>query len=120
MLRARRPASAAAAGAPATADLARAFAGTFVLTLSNPMTILSFVAVFASLAGDLEGLGPRQQAVMVAGVFAGSAAWWLALSATVARLRHRLPDRVLVTIRRASGVLVAGFGLFQLWSVVAR
>jgi threonine/homoserine/homoserine lactone efflux protein len=120
LLRAQRPASAAAAGAPGTADLARAFAGTFALTLSNPMTILSFLAVFASLAGDLKALGPQAQAVMVAGVFAGSAAWWLALSATVARLRHRLPDRVLVAIRRASGVLVAGFGLFQLGSVVAR
>ena len=56
------------------------FAGTFALTLSNPMTILSFIAIFAALAGQ----GPiGSPALMVLGVLLGSAAWWFVLSGGV-------------------------------------
>jgi len=92
----------------------RAFATTFVLTLSNPMTIVSFVAVFASLAGAVGTPVPGAPVLMVAGVFVGSAAWWLMLTAVVASARRRLSERVLATVRAASGVLIAGFGVWQL------
>ena len=62
------------------------FAGTFVLTLSNPATILSFIAIFGALAG--QGL-PGSPWTMVAGVLAGSALWWLLQSAAVGSLRSR-------------------------------
>jgi threonine/homoserine/homoserine lactone efflux protein len=108
---------AAAARAPGVAG---AFAGTFLLTLSNPMTILSFVAVFASLSSGLSTLSASAQATMVGGVLVGSAAWWLMLTAVVARLRRRLGDGALAWIRRGSGALVAGFGVYQLGSALAR
>ena len=118
---ARRPPAgrppAQGAGEP-TAGALRAFATTFALTLSNPMTILSFIAVFASLASGLQGLTPVAQAVMVLAVFLGSAMWWLLLSAGVSMLRHRLPDAALAAIRLVSGVLVAAFGAWQLGSVL--
>src|SRR5215469_7896223 len=66
-----------------------AFAGTVLLTLSNPLTILSFVAVFAGL-GLGTGAGYGAASLMVAGVFMGSALWWVLLSGGMALLRRRL------------------------------
>ena len=92
-----------------------AFGGTFLLTMSNPATILSFIAVFSSLAGGMTTASP---AWMIAGVFIGSAAWWLVLVGLVGRLRERLRPRHLRWIRRGSAVLLAGFAAWQLASLV--
>jgi threonine/homoserine/homoserine lactone efflux protein len=99
-----------AAAAPGGAQLLASFLGTFVLTLSNPATILSFLAVFASLAGDRQVQAPG---LMVAGVWLGSAAWWLLLTALVGRIGHRLDNRWRLRIQRGSSWLLAGFALWQ-------
>ncbi len=88
-----------------------AFGGTFLLTMSNPATILSFIAVFSSLAAGMATLSP---AWMIAGVFVGSAAWWLVLVGLVGRMRERLQPRHLRWIRRGSALLLAGFAAYQL------
>lgn len=88
-----------------------AFGGTFLLTMSNPMTILSFIAVFSSLAGGMAAASP---AWMIAGVFIGSAAWWFVLVGMVAQLRERLRAAHLRWIRRGSALLLAGFAGWQL------
>jgi threonine/homoserine/homoserine lactone efflux protein len=90
------------------AGLASAYATTFLLTLANPATILSFAAVMAGL-GAMSASG--QTAALVAGVFVGSALWWLALSTAVSVVRHRLPETVLVWINRASGGAIMIFGI---------
>ena len=92
------------------------FAGTFVLTLSNPATIFSFIAVFGALAG--RG-APASPALMVLGVLLGSAAWWLVLSAVVSRLRSRFDARVQRWVNRASAALLAAFALWQWGSLIA-
>ncbi|WP_161968987.1 LysE family transporter, partial [Aquitalea magnusonii] len=60
-------------------------ASALLLTLSNPMTILSFLAVFASLSGHAQP-GMAEALLMVAGVFAGSALWWCVLAFGAGRL----------------------------------
>ena len=94
----------------------QAFGGTFLLTMSNPATILSFIAVFSSLAA---GMATASPAWMIAGVFIGSAAWWLLLVGLVGRLRERLRAAHLRWIRRGSAVLLAGFAAYQLSSLMA-
>lgn len=89
-----------------------AFGGTFLLTMSNPATILSFIAVFSSLAAGMTAT--VSPAWMIAGVFLGSAAWWFALVGMVGRLRERLQARHLRWIRRGSALLLAGFAAYQL------
>ncbi|MGM9481571.1 LysE family translocator [Roseateles sp. NT4] len=91
-----------------------AFGGTFLLTMSNPATILSFIAVFSSLA---TGMGAVSPGWMIAGVFVGSAAWWLVLVGMVGRLRERLQMVHLRWIRRGSALLLAGFAAYQLASL---
>jgi threonine/homoserine/homoserine lactone efflux protein len=97
-------------GAEST-GLPAAYATTFLLTLTNPATILSFAAVMAGL-GAMSASG--QTVVLVAGVFVGSALWWLALSTAVSLIRHRLPPTVLVWINRASGAAIMAFGILAL------
>lgn len=107
----RQPPAAQAAALPSQRELLRCFAGTFVLTLSNPLTILSFIAVFGALAGQAgAGLAALP---LVAGVFLGSALWWLALSLGVARVRERFGVLWRQRVARGSALVLAGFALWQ-------
>ena len=112
----RSPPAHRAAQVGAARSLARSFAGTFLLTLSNRSTILSFIAVFGTLGARLAVPAPW---TMVAGVLLGSALWWLALSATVGRLRARFDTRAMSWVNRASALLLAGFALWQ-WTALLR
>jgi threonine/homoserine/homoserine lactone efflux protein len=108
---ARAPVAEQAAQAPGGADLLRCFAGTFVLTLSNPATILSFIAVFGAMAAQLQAASP---ALMIAGVLLGSALWWLMLSSVVGRLRERFDARWRRRVNLLSAAVLAGFAAWQL------
>jgi threonine/homoserine/homoserine lactone efflux protein len=90
-----------------------AFTATFGLTLANPATILSFVAIFAGLG--IAGAGSwREATILVAGVFLGSALWWLMLSGVVTALRSRVDLRALRWINRVSGLVLLAFGIAAL------
>jgi len=93
-----------------------AYASTFFLTLTNPMTILSFAAIFAGLGVADAGRSYASAGVLVLGVFTGSALWWLVLSGGVGLLRSRFNAEMLRWVNRMSGVIIAGFGLFALLS----
>jgi len=96
-----------------------AFLSTFVLTIANPMTILSFAAVFAG-AGLSSASGQRyvDTGLLVAGVFAGSAAWWLFLSAVAGKLRRHVGPAAMRAINTASGVVLTGYGLYVLAGLI--
>ena len=109
-----RPAEQAARVNAQPGKLFGAYFSTFLLTLSNPMTILSFAAVFSGM-----GLGASHgtyldAALLVGGVFLGSAAWWLLLSTGVSLLRSRINGSVLVWVNRAAGVVLVVFGILAL------
>ena len=103
--------------ADARRGLVGAYASTVALTLTNPATIISFLGVFAGL-GIGAGSGWPGALLIVAGVFVGSAAWWLGLTFALGALRHRLSPGVLRAINIGSGLLIAGFGLVALGSLV--
>jgi len=93
------------------------FAGTFVLTLSNPATIFSFVAIFGAMAARAASASP---ALMVAGVLLGSALWWLFLSSVVGRLRERFDARWRRRVNLVSAAVLAGFALWQWLSLLSE
>jgi threonine/homoserine/homoserine lactone efflux protein len=104
-----------AAQASAGRGLAGSYLSTLVLTLTNPMTIISFAGIFAAL-GVAETGGSLAAAVwLVAGVFAGSAAWWLLLSGGVGLMRDRIATGALLWVNRASGVVLVAFGAVAVW-----
>ncbi|BBK33779.1 lysine transporter LysE [Allostella humosa] len=105
-------------GAARPAGLVLAWATTFLLTVTNPATILSFAAAFAGL-GLAEWAGDGVAAmVLVLGVFLGSAAWWLGLSLMVGRLRDRVTPAGLAWINRIGGGMLVAFGLAALYAAV--
>ncbi len=114
-------AKAPAAGGPAgnNGRLAGAFASCFLLTLTNPTTILSFLAIFAGLGLAEWVRDYTAAAVLVAGVLLGSALWWLFLSGAVSLVRARLSAAVLVWINRFSAAVMLLFGLLALAAVFA-
>jgi threonine/homoserine/homoserine lactone efflux protein len=98
-------------------DFFAAWLSLFGLTLTNPMTILSFAALFVGLGvtgGDAFGA-----ALLTAGVWTGSALWWAILTAMVARLRTRVTPRVLRWVNVISGAVIAGFAIVALASAIA-
>jgi threonine/homoserine/homoserine lactone efflux protein len=94
-----------------------AYGSTFFLTLTNPVTILSFAAIFAGLGITETGGDYLSAATLILGVFAGSALWWLLLSGGVSLFRAKFTPRALVWVNRISGLVVLGFGMTALWSV---
>lgn len=92
----------------------RAYTSTLLLTLTNPLTILSFAAIFAGL-----GVGSARKSIfsaiaVVLGVFSGSAFWWLTLTSGINLLRKRFTPQWLLWINRISGVIITIFGVISL------
>ncbi len=93
-----------------------ALATTYLLTLTNPATILSFIAVFAGLGLGTTNPSISDAVILVLGITLGSAIWWLVLSFGVAyMLRHRLSPSLMQWINRASGLIILTFGIFALF-----
>lgn len=103
------PPPTAATVAERRSGLRTAYLSILGLTLTNPLTILSFVALFAGLR--IPDRAPIDASLLTLGVFAGSAGWWLVLTTAVALLRARLTPRVLGGVTTASGLLIGLFGL---------
>ena len=91
----------------------RMFTSAFALTLTNPMTIMAFAAIFAS-AGLVAQPGITTALVATAGVATGSFGWWLFLVTVVWSARHALSANFIDTVNRASGIVLMGFGILAL------
>ena len=86
------------------------FVSTFLLTLTNPTTVLSFLAVLAVL-----GLSERRAAwltlILVGGIFIGAMVWWLILIGVTNKLRDKFDDNALFWMNRIGGIAIGMFGL---------
>jgi threonine/homoserine/homoserine lactone efflux protein len=89
-----------------------AFASAFALTITNPITILAFAAIFAKVGLDQDATF-GSIALLVAGVFAGSALWWLGLTVGVSQVRRRAHHTTLWWLNHVSGAILvlSGAGL---------
>ena len=102
------------AAAAESHGLLSAYGTTLALTLTNPMTILAFVAIFAGAGLATTGGGSIAALLLVAGVFCGSAAWWLLLSFGVSLLRGFVTAPVLRWINRIAGGVIVAFGVIAI------
>ena len=106
-----RPATSAAI-ADDRPGLPAAFLSIYALTMTNPMTILSFAGIFAGLG--LAGQGGAEAVLLTIGVFVGSSLWWILLTAIVGRVRDRVTPRAFRWINRISGISLLAFGIFAI------
>jgi putative LysE/RhtB family amino acid efflux pump len=81
------------------------------------MTIMSFAAVFAGL-GIAAAPSYFAAATLVAGVFAGSALWWLLVSSVAGQARRHISHARLDTISRCCGLVIAAFGCYAIADAV--
>jgi threonine/homoserine/homoserine lactone efflux protein len=86
------------------------FSSTLLLTLTNPTTVLSFLAVLAAL-----GMAGHRlwwlTFLLVAGIFLGSMLWWVTLVLMVNWFRDRFDQRAMRTLNRIAGLAIGGFGI---------
>lgn len=101
------------------AKLLGAYSSTLVLTLTNPMTILSFIGIFAGLGISTEK-DVTSTLLLVLGVFLGSAAWWVGITSLIARIRDRLETQHLRWINIGSGLIIVAFGFLALVSLLTQ
>lgn len=94
------------------------FSKTLALTLANPVTILSFMAVFAGVPG-LVRLEPIHFPVLVGGVLVGAAGWWLSLVMVLGSIRHMISRQTLIWLNRIAGSVLIAFGVYTLAHVTA-
>ncbi len=94
------------------------YLSTLLLTLSNPMTIFMFAAIFGGMSAQSGAVYRYNAFLLVLGVFFGSALWWLTLSAAVSLMRKKVEKKMMVWINRVAGVLITGFGLFILVKIM--
>lgn len=88
------------------------YLSTLALTLTNPMTILSFIAVFAALGVAHTANVYVSGTFTVLGVFLGSTLWWLSLTLFVTLARRKLNLRVIQYIGRFSNLVILAFGIY--------
>ena len=87
------------------------------LTLTNPMTILSFGALFAGLGVTSGATGDA--ALVVLGVLLGSTTWWVVLTTVVGALRSRVTPTWIHRINLGSGVVIGAFAIVAIASALA-
>ncbi|PIE83841.1 MAG: hypothetical protein CSA07_04925 [Bacteroidia bacterium] len=92
-----------------------------MLTLTNPLSILLFLTLFALLSAAPTPGHADEVVVLLAGVHAGAIGWWFLLSGTVSHFRKRIRLRQIVVFNRVGGVVIMVLGLvLTIASVVAR
>jgi putative LysE/RhtB family amino acid efflux pump len=79
------------------------------LTATNPATILSFAALFASIRAGTDG--PGGATLVVLGVFTGSVGWWAILTGVTAGLRTRLTPPIIRGLNVGSALVIGAFGV---------
>ncbi len=86
----------------------------FLLTLTNPMTILCFIGVFSTIGAG--GNSVVELSTIVLGILFGSMTWWLVLGAIVLKVKHKLPEMWINKIRFLAAIILSGFGIFTIAS----
>jgi threonine/homoserine/homoserine lactone efflux protein len=99
--------------------LAGAYASALLLAISSPVTMLTIAAVFSGAGLPAPGGGTFAALVLAAGVFLGSASWWLALSMGVGWLSRHGGIPALRHANRVTGAALLGFGLYILLKLLA-
>lgn len=94
------------------------FASMFALAIANPLTILFFTIIIPAFGVVISGDSIISPAIFVAGVFLGEAVWWIFLCGTLGAVRSYLNSTHLHLINRLSGMIIAGFGVVMILSLI--
>jgi arginine exporter protein ArgO len=82
---------------------------TLFLMITNPTTILNFVAMFAGLGFDKTASFHSTAFIFVFGVFLGAIFWWLLLSFSISIFRNKITP-YLKSVNKIAGMLIISLG----------
>jgi threonine/homoserine/homoserine lactone efflux protein len=117
----KRPHAEVGADDDSALSMVGATAASFVLAMTNPALLLGFLAMFGGIGKIAEHrISLADAGILVAGVAAGSALWWVILSAAASHWRDRLSDRWFYRINLVMGGGLALFGVGVLIDVARR
>jgi len=94
-----------------------AYISTLILSLMNPAVVISYMTLFAVMGLVCRGINSTSALTIAAGVFSGSAFWWVILNGTISMLSFNLNKRLAENINHILGILFIGFGLFMFGSI---
>ena len=97
-----------------TENLLQDFVSTFLLAITNPITILTFAGLFVTLGSTDVGDSVNNAALLVFGVFIGSALWWFALAFTANLARPYIDGGYQKWVSRISAAILISFGVYAL------
>lgn len=103
---------------PDRKDLVGDFVSAFLVTLTNPITVISFAAIYAAMNIPSLGSDIRWGVALTVGVFVGATAWWFLLTIVAGAFHGRVADRSVLWINRVSGGVIAVFGVLLLLSLL--
>jgi threonine/homoserine/homoserine lactone efflux protein len=101
--------------APDPTSLLGDFTSTFILTLTNPITILSFLGIFGAFGINADDAIDQYDGMLLAGVFLGSTVWWLLLTGVIGVFHGHFNETGLRWANRVAGVLILAFAVAVLW-----
>ena len=93
---------------------------TFFLTITNPGAVLALFAIFGGVSSFVEVESYVDAFTMVAAVMGGSFMWWVVLSHTISRFRHRMDLNSLRILNRGASIILLGFGGLLLGEVAMK
>ena len=93
---------------------------TFLVTFSNPLSVLVFLAIFTSSGVAMSIEKPFYSIFIILGVFTGAFLWWFSLSGLVSMYRHKINLRFLWWLNKTAGVLIVIFVLITILIVLQK
>lgn len=100
----------------ANKSLWRDYYSVLALSVTNPYTVLIFVAFFSGFPLRTEIRPEMVPVILVTGIFTGTMAWWASLSWVVSRFRNRIRLKTIVKINRTAGIIITLIGILVMFS----
>jgi threonine/homoserine/homoserine lactone efflux protein len=104
----------------ANKSLWRDFYSVFVLSISNPYTILIFVAIFPGIHISAATSPEMVLFFLIPGVFIGAMIWWFSVAYILSRFKKKIRLRAIVRISKVGGVAIIAIGILLLISLVTN
>ncbi|MEI7556214.1 LysE family transporter [Candidatus Chlorohelix sp.] len=98
--------------------LSRLYISTFLLTLTNPMTIISFAVILAGLGAGSTNGNYLATLILILGVFCGSSVWWVVMTSLLGMLHKKITPRIMRWINWISGFIIFAFGVVALLTLL--
>jgi len=91
---------------------------TYFLTITNPLTLIVFIGVFAGFGMASDVVSLRSTILIILGIFLGAALWWFALTCIVNLFRSKINENTLRWINKIAGATIVIFVIVSAVSLI--